>query len=165
MAQFPNANEAAKARPSRTLPKPAKRRLWSAPVCQVDGCDVPPIARNLCSKHYQIARLAGELPPRVRVALAGVPCEVQACDAKAIAHHRCQKHASMARRYGLSTEQMVALPTFCEACGSTTRLHIDHNHGSGAYRGVLCSDCNTALGLLGDSVDRVIRLLKYARTH
>lgn len=165
MTGLPNANEEAKGRPTRTRPKPVKRRLWAADVCQIDGCEIPPIARDLCSKHYQQARIDGTLPPKIRVALAGVACEVEACESKAVARHRCQRHALMARRYGLTTAQMVTLPTACEACGSTHRLHVDHNHGTGVYRGVLCSDCNTALGLLGDDVQRVISLLEYARSH
>lgn len=32
-----------------------------------------------------------------------------------------------------------------------TRFHIDHCHASAAVRGLLCNNCNTAIGLLRDS--------------
>lgn len=41
----------------------------------------------------------------------------------------------------------------CAVCGKqqTQHLHVDHDHASGVVRGLLCSDCNTALGHLRDS--------------
>lgn len=43
--------------------------------------------------------------------------------------------------------------------------HLDHNHVTGALRGVLCRLCNLALGHLGDSPDRIQGLLDYAIRH
>ena len=42
---------------------------------------------------------------------------------------------------------------------------VDHCHASGAVRGVLCGNCNTALGLLGESDDRMRGLRDYAAKH
>jgi len=160
--ELPNANEEAKARPSRVRPKPAKRRLWAAESCQVEGCEVPPIARNLCGKHYQRAKLEGTLPPTIRVQLGGVtPCRIEGCTVMAKARGRCSKHAALLRRYGLTDEQMATLPRGCLVCGSTYRVHVDHCHQTGRFRGVLCSGCNTALGLLGDDPARIRALLAY----
>lgn len=56
----------------------------------------------------------------------------------------------------------------CAACGATTcsdkrrsRLSVDHDHVTGRVRGLLCNDCNRALGLLKDSPDVVKRLLAH----
>ena len=49
-------------------------------------------------------------------------------------------------------------PERCECCGLKTsetslrRLCIDHDHKTKLFRGWLCDNCNTALGLLGDSL-------------
>lgn len=40
---------------------------------------------------------------------------------------------------------------------------IDHDHKTGEIRGILCHDCNVALGLLADSVDRITRLVLYLK--
>ena len=54
----------------------------------------------------------------------------------------------------------------CNACGfkwnsEIKRLCVDHDHKSGAVRGILCSDCNLALGKLKDSPLRIKQLLDY----
>jgi len=41
--------------------------------------------------------------------------------------------------------------------------HVDHDHKSGAIRGILCKPCNTALGAFGDSVEGLMRALEYLR--
>jgi hypothetical protein len=54
----------------------------------------------------------------------------------------------------------------CESCGSTLRLCLDHCHKTGTIRGVLCSNCNTALGLLNDDTKKIGNLINYlSRNH
>lgn len=43
--------------------------------------------------------------------------------------------------------------------------HVDHCHETGKLRGVLCSKCNRALGLMGDSVDNLKRAVQYLKRH
>ena len=49
----------------------------------------------------------------------------------------------------------------CAVCRKQQKrhLHVDHDHATDAVRGLLCSDCNTALGHLHDSPEIVRRLL------
>lgn len=49
----------------------------------------------------------------------------------------------------------------CEICGTTERLIPDHCHTTGIIRGVLCGQCNTAIGLLGDNFDGVKKAYNY----
>jgi hypothetical protein len=53
----------------------------------------------------------------------------------------------------------------CMACGGPNpkgiSLHIDHCHETGSVRGALCFNCNGSLGLLGDSQERLLKLVAY----
>ena len=40
-------------------------------------------------------------------------------------------------------------------------MHIDHDHETGAYRGVLCANCNKALGLVNDNIETLQGLVAY----
>jgi hypothetical protein len=75
----------------------------------------------------------------------------------------CRSLIRKARKYGLTVEEIIALPNSCEACGSDQDLHIDHDHTTGKYRGVLCAPCNRALGQLRDNLWKVHRLFMYLK--
>lgn len=54
----------------------------------------------------------------------------------------------------------------CGICGVLVdrvgrMLAVDHNHNTGKVRGILCSDCNTALGLLKDSPELLSKAITY----
>lgn len=40
-------------------------------------------------------------------------------------------------------------------------LMVDHSHDTGQVRGLLCHNCNRALGLLHDSTDNLMRAIEY----
>lgn len=44
-------------------------------------------------------------------------------------------------------------------------LAVDHHHGTGKVRGLLCSDCNTGIGKLKDSPDVLQSAIDYLRKH
>lgn len=59
-------------------------------------------------------------------------------------------------------------PDNCELCErsanfETRGLALDHDHGTGTFRGWLCGQCNTALGLLGDSIEGVEKAAAYLK--
>jgi len=51
----------------------------------------------------------------------------------------------------------------CKCCGRIPkrRLVVDHCHKTGKIRGLLCHQCNASLGLIGDSICGVKKLLVY----
>lgn len=54
----------------------------------------------------------------------------------------------------------------CDICGvpeqeCLTKLHLDHDHSTGEFRGFLCGNCNRMLGLAGDSEDVLVNALHY----
>lgn len=49
----------------------------------------------------------------------------------------------------------------CAVCGDGGAAHVDHDHESGAVRGVLCFNCNRGLGYLGDDLAGMYGLADY----
>lgn len=41
---------------------------------------------------------------------------------------------------------------------------IDHNHDTGEFRGILCTECNTLLGMSGDNPEILKEAIKYLET-
>ena len=83
---------------------------------------------------------------------------------QAVVRKRYHKpHTSIRLKLKLTQAEIDAItaPGACECCGSDERLCIDHNHETEKPRGLLCHKCNTALGLLGDDVQRILRLSQY----
>lgn len=59
-------------------------------------------------------------------------------------------------------------PDTCEVCGGkgsslnpARRIHFDHDHKTGAFRGWICDDCNKTLGNSRESVERLMLLARY----
>jgi hypothetical protein len=64
---------------------------------------------------------------------------------------RLAKYGLTAKRYwALYMEQGEACPICKDAFGESVP-HIDHCHATGVVRGLLCTTCNTGIGLLRDS--------------
>lgn len=79
-----------------------------------------------------------------------------------------QKKWRMRKKYNLTMEEFEALLikqngvcAICHFPEATTCLSVDHCHKTGAVRGLLCGDCNRAIGLFGDDPT----LLESARTY
>lgn len=54
----------------------------------------------------------------------------------------------------------------CQLCGTySNRLHLDHNHADGSFRGYLCANCNQALGKFKDSTDKLKKAIAYLEQH
>lgn len=74
-------------------------------------------------------------------------------------------HARMrnwrARKQGLPDAAARVGP--CDICGIVARRVWDHDHETGLARGWLCSNCNTAIGLLGDTAESVEKAVAYLR--
>lgn len=71
--------------------------------------------------------------------------------------HARIKERAQAKSYGLTVERYRELraKTHCDICAeaftSAKHRHIDHCHDSKKVRGVLCSKCNLAIGMMRDN--------------
>lgn len=74
------------------------------------------------------------------------------------------------KKYDLTEEQYRALEEKqggkCACCGvkPEKRLRVDHDHVTGAIRGLLCHNCNVGIGHLGDCLEGVLMALVYLRS-
>lgn len=53
-------------------------------------------------------------------------------------------------KYGISKKEFKY--ECCSICSSKDRLSIDHCHKNGKFRGLLCNNCNTAIGLMKENI-------------
>lgn len=74
--------------------------------------------------------------------------------------------------YGLTQHELEAMIstqnnqcTICDVAFTEANMHIDHCHSSGKVRALLCSRCNQAIGLLGESVERAEKIKEYLQRH
>ncbi len=54
-----------------------------------------------------------------------------------------------------------AKPLVCEICGGGGKICFDHDHVTGKFRGWICHNCNTALGLARDRMEVLQKLIDY----
>jgi recombination endonuclease VII len=69
------------------------------------------------------------------------------------------------KKYGLTPEQVqamfVAQGDRCAICGRLEALGVDHHHGTGEIRGLLCRGCNQGLGNFRENPDALRRAAAY----
>jgi hypothetical protein len=83
---------------------------------------------------------------------------------------RCER---LKRNYGITHEQYEKLlenqEGRCAICRTTepggnrhsSHFHVDHDHQTGEIRGLLCCECNRGLGILGDNLENLERVISY----
>ena len=80
-----------------------------------------------------------------------------------------QRNAWLKTTYGITSEEFDELLEsqggVCVVCAGEPNSEdvwdVDHNHETGAVRGILCPPCNKGLGFLRDDVEVIRRALKY----
>lgn len=81
-----------------------------------------------------------------------------------------QKNKKLQKKYGISlnkyNEMLVSQNYKCEICEATVEengklLAVDHSHVTNKVRGLLCNNCNVAIGFIKDDKEKAIKLAKY----
>lgn len=84
-----------------------------------------------------------------------------------------KRNARLVREYGITLADYAVMLDFqhgrCAICGDFPAhdkvLHVDHCHLTGKVRGLLCPNCNHALGKLQDDPVKLRRAADYLETH
>jgi hypothetical protein len=83
------------------------------------------------------------------------------------------RRSHLKRKYGITLEQYDDLLErqggVCGICGAephpTISLHVDHDHETGALRGLLCFRCNQAIGSLQEDASLLLAAADYLDRH
>lgn len=73
-------------------------------------------------------------------------------------------------KYGITQEKYEDIKEFQENCCGICKqkcddLVVDHDHGSGALRGLLCHSCNVMLGHAKDNLQTLKYAIEYLENH
>ncbi len=86
------------------------------------------------------------------------------------------RRSTLIKAYGISPEAYDGMAKeqndVCKICGNPEtrkgcytkrprKLAVDHDHSTGRIRGLLCSNCNSALGFAGDNTWILGRMISY----
>lgn len=85
------------------------------------------------------------------------------------ANRLAAKTHSLMRTHGIDVDEYLRLLAAQGDCCAICRrphemgrdFHVDHCHATGRIRGVLCHHCNTGIGLLGESAERMRAAITY----
>lgn len=87
---------------------------------------------------------------------------------------RTTRQNKIVSKYGITLQKFDEMARsqggVCAACRSPNNIEgreltVDHDHITGEIRGLLCHSCNLVLGLVGDSLERLLDLHEYLRNH
>lgn len=159
-------------------------------TCSVDGCEKPHKGRGWCNMHYTRWSKTGELgEPKRRVLNAHAPtnscslCKLEKPTSNFYTSHggtRLQPYCipcflvksrerEYFKKYGITVPEYEAMLAkqggkcaICDGdCRTGQRLSVDHDHVTGAVRGILCKRCNTGLGYFNDRPELLVRASGY----
>jgi hypothetical protein len=136
---------------------PRRWGKWRGVVCSHEDCGKPAKCKGYCASHYDKTRRAAGYRP-------------------ACYNPQSYREKRMRHRYGIEPAEYDALLAaqggLCAICrqppGENVRAHwggklcVDHDHATGKIRGLLCNDCNLAVGY-GKTAEVLHRAAEYVR--
>lgn len=144
---------------------PLKERTYikKGQTCKVTDCVNPVDGRGICRTHAD--RLARHWPD-------WDTRPVRALERSGYGKDRHWEY-KLRRNYGMEKGEYLrmleAQDGLCAMCGGTNssgkRLAVDHDHKTGKVRGLLCTNCNSALGKFGEDIDRLLEAALYLIMH
>lgn len=75
--------------------------------------------------------------------------------------HRLLKYQMTPEQYAAKVEEQQGRCAICAIEPEARALAVDHNHTTGRVRGLLCHNCNVALGLFKEEPQFLKRAIAY----
>jgi len=76
-------------------------------------------------------------------------------------YHRYRKYGIRQPEYDELLSKQKGVCAICKK--SVPILAVDHNHETGAIRGLLCKNCNLALGFISDDINIAFSMIEYLK--
>ncbi len=93
------------------------------------------------------------------------PCHSRITRANTKARYGSQRAFLLRLRYGTTEEELerllAAQDGLCAICGAPDPEHVDHDHRTRKVRGLLCFNCNRAIGYFEDDVRDIWAAVDY----
>jgi len=113
--------------------------------------------------------------PRNKTSKSGFHCYCKPCHARqrreslARNHGGSERHYHLKRRYGIGADEVDELIRqqggLCAVCRKREAKQVDHDHETGAVRGIVCLLCNAAMGAFHDDPMLIRRAIAYVKEH
>lgn len=148
-------------------------------TCDFPYCTADARSKNseLCLAHYAQKRKGVELRPvqTYHPNRPGSPCILEGCEKPVLSRGLCGGHYRRKNTYNLTVDQLQEIQDTqtCDLCGgppTAAGFHIDHDWKccptavgicGKCVRGVLCSRCNTGIGMFKDDVTILRSAIEY----
>ncbi len=153
-------------------------------TCSFEGCLITEgkFIKGLCSMHYHKKNYSENRTSHLAVSQAWAEANKEKRCIASRKYYAANPDKLLdpyyKRIYGISYENYCSLLTeqnnVCAIChkeetntykGKIKRLAVDHNHETGAIRGLLCTKCNVRLGHSDDSIDILQSSIDYLKKH
>jgi hypothetical protein len=108
--------------------------------------------------------------PKNRAQRNGIGTYCKTCHNRIVDANRAKNQGSnrnyhLRRRYGITEadadRMLVDQRGLCAICRERPAAHVDHDHATGRVRGLLCFNCNQALGNFSDRRDFMLAAIAY----
>jgi hypothetical protein len=87
---------------------------------------------------------------------------------------RLNRRTHLKRKYGITEEQYNLMLESQNLCCALCEKHqqelirplgVDHNHATGKVRGLLCHECNAAIGLVKEDINLLFKIIDYLKRY
>lgn len=118
-----------------------------------------------CSRCQEVLNATEEFFCKKRYSRDGLSTSCKGCD-KQLRDTPARQEYILQYRYGITLAEYNRLLSVqggvCAICQrDNLPLAVDHNHTTGKVRGLLCANCNRAIGLLDESSTRLAAACSY----
>lgn len=100
--------------------------------------------KGMCTKCWE------EMIPELDEMLLGTTESLRRPDADRILDYQLKKYGLSLIEYKAMFESQTGRCAICKSAPTLKRLSVDHDHKTGAVRGLLCTNCNLGLGNFKD---------------